>query len=73
MTFRGHVRNGVVVFDEAPALPEGAAVLVELIDAGQEASRAGTRRQGDQFAGRIWMAPDFEDWPEDLQEALGMK
>jgi hypothetical protein len=28
MVIRGHVRNGVVVFDGGPALPEGAAVTV---------------------------------------------
>lgn len=30
MTFRGHVKNGVVVLDESAELPEGAAVRVEL-------------------------------------------
>ncbi len=30
MTYRGHVRNGVVVLDEAVKLPQGAAVRVEL-------------------------------------------
>ncbi len=32
MTFRGHIRNGVVILDEAPAaLPEGAAVEVSIV------------------------------------------
>ena len=31
MTYRGHVQNGVVVIDEAVALPEGAEVQLELI------------------------------------------
>ena len=22
--------------------------------------------------GKIWMAPDFDEWPADLQESLGM-
>lgn len=30
MTYPGHVRNGVVVFDDPVKLPEGAAVRVEL-------------------------------------------
>jgi hypothetical protein len=30
MTYRGHVQNGVVVLDEAVALPEGASVQVDL-------------------------------------------
>lgn len=30
MTLRGRIRNGTLVFDAPPALPEGAAVEVEL-------------------------------------------
>ncbi len=33
MTYRGHVRNGLVVLDEPAELPEGAAVRVELDEA----------------------------------------
>ncbi len=33
MVYRGHVKNGVVVFDDANALPEGAAVEVSLVPA----------------------------------------
>jgi len=31
MTYRGHVQNGVVVFDEPLPLPEGAQVRVEVL------------------------------------------
>jgi hypothetical protein len=31
MAYSGHVRNGVIVLDDAPALPDGAAVRVELV------------------------------------------
>lgn len=30
MTLRGHIRNGTVVLDEPPHLPDGTAVEVEL-------------------------------------------
>ncbi|MCY2950887.1 MAG: hypothetical protein NTU53_02795 [Planctomycetota bacterium] len=30
MTYRGHIKNGVVVLDEPAELPEGAEVKVEL-------------------------------------------
>jgi len=30
MIYRGHVQNGVVVFDDSVTLPEGAEVRVEL-------------------------------------------
>lgn len=33
MSFQGHVHNGVVVFDEPVALPEGTAVRVERVEA----------------------------------------
>lgn len=29
------------------------------------------RKLGD-LAGQIWMSEDFDDWPPDMQEALGM-
>jgi len=38
MTLRGHIRNGTLVFDEPPALPEGAAVEVDLRPVGHDES-----------------------------------
>jgi hypothetical protein len=70
MVLQGHIRNGAVVLDETAELPEGAAVRVEVLEGGANASRGW--RQGGQYAGKIWMAPDFDQWPPDLQEALGM-
>lgn len=32
MIYRGHVRNGVVVLDDAVALPEGMGVMIEPIE-----------------------------------------
>ncbi len=34
MTLRGHIRNGTLVFDKSPALPEAAAVEVDLRELG---------------------------------------
>ena len=31
MTIHGHVRNGTIVLDEPCQLPEGAAVMVEIV------------------------------------------
>ena len=74
MSLEGHVRNGVVEFDAAGTLPEGTAVRIEVIS---EPSTHGKtirpRRQGGQYAGEIWMAPDFDEWPVEMQEAWGMK
>jgi hypothetical protein len=73
MTLTGHIHNGVVVLDHAPPLPDGTPVRVEVVGTAAEAKQSGSQRRGGQYAGRIWMAPDFDEWPEDMQEAFGMK
>jgi hypothetical protein len=40
MTYRGHVKNGVVVLDEPAPLPEGASVRVELAKSDEERTLA---------------------------------
>ncbi len=35
MTYRGHVRNGQIALDEPAALPEGAAVTIEVVGAAE--------------------------------------
>ena len=42
MTYRGRVKNGVVVFDEPAALPEGAPVSVRAL---KNARRGGRRKR----------------------------
>lgn len=34
-------------------------------------TNAGPRKLGD-LAGQIWMSEDFDEWPPDMQDALGM-
>lgn len=34
MTYRGHIKNGQIVLEESPPLPEGAVVTVEVVEAG---------------------------------------
>ena len=38
MTYRGHVKNGVVVLDEPVKLPEGAEVKVDLAAASSDST-----------------------------------
>lgn len=45
MTYRGRVENGVIVLDEAPLLPEGAAVKVE-IDSVNESRKVDEKPRG---------------------------
>jgi uncharacterized lipoprotein YbaY len=40
MTYRGHVEKGAVVLDDPVALPDGAAVRVELAEPSKERSLA---------------------------------
>ncbi len=58
MTYRGHIRNGVVVVDGAPVLPEGAEVQVVLLAAGDQGTTLGQRLM--KYSGRA------EGLPPDL-------
>jgi hypothetical protein len=71
MTLRGHVKNGVIVLDEAARLPEGTEVRVEAVSPAPP-SEPKPRRVGGQLRGQIWMADDFDELPEDLREVFGM-
>jgi hypothetical protein len=41
MMYSGHVRDGVIVLDAPIALPDGAAVSVELVDAAADETQPG--------------------------------
>jgi hypothetical protein len=62
MTFRGHVHNGVVVFDGAQAPPEGAQVEVSLVLPKPAGESGSLRDMLLQFAGTI------EGLPSDMAE-----
>jgi len=58
MVYRGRVRNGVVVVDGAPDLPEGAEVQVELLPTEERGSTLGQRLM--KFAGVLrGLPPDL--------------
>lgn len=75
MSLEGHVRNGVIELEEGIHLPEGTTVRVEVTQSVTTKGNglASPRRQGGQYAGKIWIAPDFDVWPEEIQESWGMK
>ena len=58
MVYRGHVRNGIVVLDEKPGLPEGAEVQVAVVPPETQESTLGARLM--KFAGKL------EGLPSDL-------
>ena len=70
----GHVHNGVVVPDEPGSLPEGAAVRIEVIAfPEQENGGKPEPRQGGQWKGQVVIRPDFDELPDDLAEAFGVR
>ena len=70
----GHIKHGVVVLDSPNALPEGTAVRVEVVMPLPNGARQGQgKRIGGQYAGQIELAPNFGEWPDDIQKAFGMK
>lgn len=71
MTLRGHVRNGVIVLDDATKLPEGTEVRVETVPPTAEQPPK-KRREGGQWRGKVHIADDFDELPDDLREAFGM-
>jgi hypothetical protein len=73
MTLIGHVRNGVVVFDQPLQVPDGTVARVDLLAPGENAAVARQPRQGGQWKGRVVIALDFDTLPDDIQEAFGMK
>ncbi len=76
MIMPGHIKNGVVVLDSPNALPEGTAVRVEVVSqlpATASNQQVQAKRTGGQYAGQIVMAPDFDEWPDEIQAAFGMK
>lgn len=46
MTIKGHIENGVVVFNEPVSLPDGTAVLVEVVAATPAKDHQAAERSG---------------------------
>ena len=69
MIMAGHIQHGIVVLDPPNLLPEGAFVRVEIVasPSSPSAKSEPPKRRGGQYAGQIWMAADFDEWPDDLQ------
>jgi hypothetical protein len=70
MVLRGCIQNGVVVLDDPVDLPEGTPVNVEVVGLTPAGSQ---RRRGGQWKGRVQIADDFDQLPDDLAEAFGAR
>ena len=73
MTYRGHIRNGQVAFDEPVQLPEGAAVNVDVMVEGENDRRQILRmpieqrrkllmRQSERLTAEYEADPDRTEW-----------
>jgi hypothetical protein len=68
MSLAGHVENGMVVFDQPVSLPNGTPVRVEVVD--ERAARSTRPAPGLGKGGILYIAPDFDDTPEEFREYL---
>jgi hypothetical protein len=68
MAFAGHVENGTVVFDQPVSLPNGTPVRVEVVD--DRAARPVRPAPGLGKGSILYIAPDFDDTPEEFKEYL---
>ncbi len=60
MTFNGTMKNGVIVFPQPVAIPNGAEVRVDVVE--KIDGEAPTQLDLLEFAGIV------DDWPEDMAE-----
>lgn len=65
MTYRGHVKNGQIAFDEQVSLPEGAAVCVEVVESPSETGAVG---EATIWAKLLEIAGTVEGLPPDMAE-----
>ena len=72
MTLTGRVQNGVVVFDQPLQVPDGTVARVDLLNPDQTETTPSQPRKGGQWKGQVFIAPDFDTLPDDIQEAFGM-
>ena len=72
MILTGHVHNGMVVPDEPLELPEGASVRIELLPIASP-GKSNSPRVGGIWKGQVQIAQDFDQLPDDLAEAFGIR
>jgi len=68
MSLNGHIENGMVVLDQPVSLPNGTPVRVEVVD--EPAARSARPAPGLGKGGILYIAPDFDDTPEEFREYL---
>lgn len=73
MVVQGVVHNGVVVPNEPLTVPEGTQVSIEIaIPEIDKMDESFGPRQGGWLKGQVFIAPDFDEFPDEIREAFGM-
>jgi hypothetical protein len=71
MTIKGHIKNGTVVLDESVALPEGAAVTVEISPTTDDSNKSdanGSSLQNEMLELAKWAETQPTVLPSDFAE-----
>ena len=70
---QGVVHNGVVVPNEPLTVPEGTQVTIEIVAAdGDQLQKPESNRQGGWLRGKVTIAADFDELPDEIRDAFGM-
>ena len=72
MILTGQVHNGVVVPDKPLEIPEGATVRIELLPTANT-GKSNPPRVGGIWKGQVQIAEDFDQLPDDLADAFGIR
>ncbi len=72
MILTGQVHNGVIVPDKPSELPEGASVRIELLPTANT-GESNSPRVGGIWKGQVQISQDFDQLPDDLAEAFGIR
>lgn len=71
MSYKGHVKNGVVVLDEPAVIADGVEVRIEVLDRPTESTTGGKLSLAQRLASVIGKAEGFpDDWSENHDDYL---
>ena len=74
MVVQGVVHNGIVIPNEPLAVPEGTQVTIAIESPSSDQTNASMPpRQGGWLKGQVTIAPDFDELPDEIREAFGMR
>jgi hypothetical protein len=70
MTYRGHVKNGQIAFDQPVSLPEGAEVCVEVVESAVDSEFTGEATIWEKLLSIAGTVEGPEDWAKNHDHYL---